>query len=170
MVGQAAWYALESVSWRFSAILSLNLQLSLKWELNDKDSKIHVFIYYPVYNHSSHHWTIIWCNLSSRRTLRWSSSALVKLIKKESAVLLVRPQCFVDLGLWGCWEAFPQASPYPKLIRTAVESTDLQEEMAKEKSSAGINFHYVLRSLSRRPIPPSSQTSLSLSNIAAKQQ
>lgn len=154
MVGQAPWYALESVSWRFLSILSLNLQLSLKWEPNEKGSKIHTFIYNPVYNCSFHRWTIIWCNPSSRRTLSWISSFLVKLLKKESAVLLVRPEWFVDLGLRGCWEAFPQASPYPKLIRTVVESTNLQEEMAKEKSSAGINFHYVLWSLSRRPIPP----------------
>jgi len=35
--------------------------------------------------------------------------------------------------------SFPGASPYSKLMRAVVESTDLQEEMAKSKNSAGIS-------------------------------
>lgn len=151
--------------------MSLNLQLSLKWEPNEKADKRHAFIFYPVYNPYSHLWMIIWCNVNCRRILYWSSSPLFKIIKKKSAVWLVRQaRMFCKSRPMGCWEAFPQASPYPKLTKTMIESITCPGEMPEQKNSAGNRVFIIHHNICPGDQFPQNLGFSPVSSITVKQQ
>lgn len=65
-----------------------------------RPAKCMFFVFYPVYDNFFHLWTIIWYNLSCRMILYWNSRVLVDIIRKESAVWLVRQaRMFWPMGL-----------------------------------------------------------------------